>query len=87
MSNGILPLNNDTLLLLEQKHPKEGEIHEEALLNQPFERIDSLVYDVIYEVMVLQAIHTSYFIQIMFQFFFIYIFFISKPKHLKICQH
>ena len=47
MSNGILPLNDDTLLLLEQKHPKEGEVHEEALLDQPFERIHSIVYEVI----------------------------------------
>ena len=55
MSNGILPLNDDTLLLLEQKHPKEGEVREEALLDQPFERIHSIVYDVIDEDMVLQA--------------------------------
>ena len=47
MSNGILPLNDDTLLLLEQKHPKEGEVHEEALLDQRFERIHSIVFEVI----------------------------------------
>ena len=55
MSNGILPLNDDTLLLLEQKHPKEGKVHEEVLLDEPFERIHSIVYDVIDEDMVLQA--------------------------------
>ena len=40
MSNGILPLNEDTLLLLEQKHP-EGKpaVKTGTIINGPLERM------------------------------------------------
>ena len=55
MNNGILPLNDDTLLLLEQKHPGVGEVYAEALLDEPFKRIHPIVFDAINEDTVLKA--------------------------------
>ena len=55
MNNGILPLNDDTLLLLEQKHPEVGEVYDEALLDEPLKRIHPIVFDAINEDTVLKA--------------------------------
>ena len=55
MSNGILPLNDDTLLLLEQKHPEASELQQGILLDQPPMRIHPIVYDVIDEELVLNV--------------------------------
>ena len=55
MNNGILPLNDDTLLLLEQKHPEIGEVYDEALLDEALKRIHPIVFDAINEDTVLKA--------------------------------
>ena len=49
MNNGILPLNDDTLILLEEKHPEASEVQTGILLDQPPERIHPIVYDAIDE--------------------------------------
>ena len=49
MNNGILPLNDNTLILLEQKHPEASEVQTEILIDQPPERIHPIVYDAIDE--------------------------------------
>ena len=49
MNNGILPLNDDTLILLEQKHPEASEVQTGILLDQPPGRIHPIVYDAIDE--------------------------------------
>ena len=55
MNNGILPLNEDTLIMLEQKHPEPKEAIDKVLLTEPLQRIHPIVYDVIDEDMVLKA--------------------------------
>ena len=55
MNNGILPLNDETLLLLEQKHPIANESCEDVILNGHMKRIHPIVYDVINEDMIMQA--------------------------------
>ena len=42
MSNGTLPLSNDTLLVLHVKYPEQQEVHNEALLQ---DSVHSIVYD------------------------------------------
>ena len=42
MSNGTLPLSNDTLLVLHVKYPEQQEVHNEALLQ---DSVQSIVYD------------------------------------------
>lgn len=62
MQNGILPLNDETLMLLEQKHPNAQEVcgDDEILLNFPLQRIHPIAYDVIDEDLVLDvAAHTK----------------------------
>ena len=44
-SNGILPLNENTLKDLLQKHPEGQEPHEEMLLEGPVEKISSVIFD------------------------------------------
>ncbi|XP_057301658.1 uncharacterized protein LOC130636080 [Hydractinia symbiolongicarpus] len=55
MTQGILPLNDETLLLLEQKHPDQGNLSEDTLIDQPSQRIHDIVFDIIDEDMVLKA--------------------------------
>ncbi|XP_057307912.1 uncharacterized protein LOC130645822 [Hydractinia symbiolongicarpus] len=56
MTQGILPLNDETLLLLlEQKHPDQGNLSEDTLIDQPSQRIDDIVFDITDEDMVLKA--------------------------------
>ena len=55
MINGILPLNDDKLILLEQKHPEASELQERILLDQPSQRIHPIVYDVIDEELILNV--------------------------------
>ena len=59
MRNGILPLNDDTLLLLEQKHPEASELQEGILLDQLPQRIHPIVYDVIDEELVLNVAYLT----------------------------
>ena len=56
MSNGILPLNEDTLLLLEQKHP-EGKpaVEMETIIKDPLERIHAIAFNEINEDIILKA--------------------------------
>ena len=42
MSNGTLPLSNNTLLLLHVKYPEQQEVHNEALLQ---DSVHSIVHD------------------------------------------
>ena len=42
MSNGTLPLSNDTLLVLHVKYPEQQEVHNETLLQ---DSVHSIVYD------------------------------------------
>ena len=42
MSNGTLPLSNDTLLVLHVKYLEQQEVHNEALLQ---DSVHSIVYD------------------------------------------
>ena len=42
MSNGTLPLSNDTLLVLHVKYPEQQEVYNEALLQHS---VHSIVYD------------------------------------------
>ncbi|XP_057302766.1 uncharacterized protein LOC130636933 [Hydractinia symbiolongicarpus] len=55
MTQGIIPLNDETLLLLEQKHPDQGDLSEDALIDQLSQRIHDIVLDIIDEDMVLKA--------------------------------
>ena len=56
MNNGILPLNEDTLIMLEQKHPEAKEAIDEVILTEPLQRIHPIIYDVIDEDIVLKAV-------------------------------
>lgn len=55
MAGGILPLNEETLDTLRQKHPGEREVNEGALLQGPAPTVNPIIYDVIDETMILQA--------------------------------
>ena len=60
MSNGILPLNEDILLLLEQKHPEGKPAMETGtILNSPLERIHAIAFNEINEDLVLNAASTT----------------------------
>ena len=45
MSNGILPLSNETLQILSLKHPEAQQAHHKALLRGPKRQIHSIVYE------------------------------------------
>ena len=45
MSNGTLPLSNNTLLVLHVKYPEQQEVHNEALLQDSVKQVHSIVYD------------------------------------------
>ena len=45
MSNGTLPLSNDTLLVLHVKYPEQQEVRNEALLQDSVKQVHSIVYD------------------------------------------
>ena len=49
MNNGILPLNHDTLIPLDQKHPDTKEVHEDTLIDQQSKITHPIVYEVIDE--------------------------------------
>ena len=55
LRNGILPLNVETLLLLEEKHPKSKEASDNIMIQGPLERIHPIAYDMIEETLVLSA--------------------------------
>ena len=55
MSNGILPLTEETLSQLEIKHPDNRDASADVLLNGPVKEIHPIVFDVIDEEMVLKA--------------------------------
>ena len=55
MNNGILPLNEGTLIMLEQKHPEAKEAIDEILLTEVLQQMHPIFYDVIDEDMVLKA--------------------------------
>ena len=55
MGGGILPLNDETLSLLEQKHPEGREVNEDFILQGPISTVNPIVYDVIDESRVLKA--------------------------------
>ena len=49
MSNGILPLTDETLHLLRTKHPEMQNSHEEVLLQGPIKQVHPVVYEAIEE--------------------------------------
>ena len=55
MQNGILPLNNETLMLLKEKHPEPKNVSEDVMFQGPLQRIHPIAYNAIDEAMVLQA--------------------------------
>ena len=55
MKGGVLPLNDETLNLLAQKHPKASEIREDIKLQGTVNKINPIVFDVIDETIVLKA--------------------------------
>ena len=55
MHSGILPLNVETLLLLEVKHPESKEASDDVMIQGPLERIHPIAYDMIDETLVLRA--------------------------------
>ena len=55
MSNGILPLNNKTFMLLEEKHPESREASIDVMFQGPLERIHSIAFESIDEAMILRA--------------------------------
>jgi len=55
MEGGILPINDETLDLLRTKHPRGKEVNENFLLQGPLPKIDSIIFEVIDESMVLKA--------------------------------
>ena len=55
MSNGILPLTEETLSQLEIKHPDNRDASAGVLLNGPVKEIHPIVFDAIDEEMVLKA--------------------------------
>ena len=55
MSNGILPLSDETLQNLSLKHPEAQQAHHEALLQRPKKQIHGIVYEDIDEGLVRKA--------------------------------
>ena len=55
MSNGILPLNDKTLMMLKQKHPEANEPPQEVLLQGPTRPVHPIVYEDMDESLILKA--------------------------------
>ena len=55
MSNGILPLTEETLSQLEVKHPDNGDASADVFINGPVKEIHPIVFEAIDEEMVLIA--------------------------------
>ena len=55
MSNGILPLNDQTLMVLKQKHPEANELPQEVLLQGPAWPVHPIVYEDMDESLILKA--------------------------------
>ena len=55
MSGGILPLNDETLKTLTEKHPDACEINEDVALQGPIKPINPIVFDGIDETMIMKA--------------------------------
>ena len=45
MSNGILPLSDETLQMLSLKHPETQQAHREAISENPKRKMHSIVYE------------------------------------------
>ena len=59
-NGGILPLNDDTMILLQEKHPHAGENFEDLLLQGPENIIDKFIFDGINGSMIQKAaLHTK----------------------------
>ena len=52
MSNGILPLIDETLHLLHIKYPEMQHAHEEVLLQGPIKQVHPVVYEAIDETLI-----------------------------------
>ena len=59
MSGGILPLNDETLALLRQKHPNASPKNEYNMLQGPIKEIPSVVYDEIDEELIIKAVKST----------------------------
>ena len=55
MQGGVLPLNEETINMLRQKHPKSQNPNEDFLLQGPEPTVEPIIFDVIDEAMVMKA--------------------------------
>ena len=55
MHNGILPINNETLMLIKEKHPESKNVSEDVMFQGPLKRIHPIAFDSIDETMIFQA--------------------------------
>ena len=55
MGGGILPLDDETLETLHQKHPEGKEADENIMLTGPIQHVDPILYEAIDETLVLKA--------------------------------
>ena len=55
MSGGVLPLNDETLKTLAQKHPEESPLPEDMILQGPCQKINDVIFDVIDESLIIKA--------------------------------
>ena len=55
MSNGTLPLNDETWKILKQKHPEGNEPPQEVLLQRPVQPVHPIVYEDMDESLILKA--------------------------------
>ena len=55
MANGILPLNEETLKLIKQKHPEAQDLTPDVTLQGPLQRVHSIEYERIDEALIMKA--------------------------------
>ena len=55
MGGGILPLDEETLEILHQKHPEGKEADENIMLTGPIQHVEPILYKAIAETLVLKA--------------------------------
>lgn len=59
MAGGVLPLNDDTIEILREKHPIGGDLNEDNALQGPYVTVNPIIYDVIDDSLVLRAALTT----------------------------
>ena len=56
MTGGILPLNDETLEALVQKHPNANELQEDVTLQGPIDKIHPIIFNIIDEDIIIKAV-------------------------------